>query len=60
LVKAAGRRLEKQNGDVCILREEPVPYGVVYGLENDALRQENGYFWEDSLDKSAGCFGPTP
>jgi putative transposase len=46
-IKAAGRRVEKQNGDVCILREEPAPYGVVFGLENDALRLGNGYFWED-------------
>lgn len=45
-IKAAGRRIEKQQGDICVLREEPAPYNVVFDLENEALKLENGYFWE--------------
>lgn len=45
--KAAGRKIERQQEhDICILREEPVPYNAVFDLENEALRLENSYFWE--------------
>jgi REP element-mobilizing transposase RayT len=46
-VKAAGRTIERQlDDDICVLREAPVPYNAVFDLENEALRLENGYFWE--------------
>ncbi|MBT1072034.1 transposase [Pelotalea chapellei] len=45
-MKAASRRIERQQDDVCILREEPVPYKAVFDLENEALSLNNCYFWE--------------
>lgn len=47
-IKAAGRRIEKQQGDICLLREEPAPYNIGIDLENAALRLGNSYFWEES------------
>ena len=46
-IKAAGRRIEKQDG-ICIIREEPAPYNVDFDLENKALRQKNSYFRDDN------------
>ena len=45
-IKAAGRRIEKHDGDICIIREEPAPYNVVFDPEDKAVRQENSYYWE--------------
>ena len=46
-IKAAGRRIEKQDG-ICIIREEPAPYNIDFDLKNKALRQKNSYFWDDN------------
>lgn len=47
-IKAAGRRIEKQQGGICVLREEPAPYNVDIDIKNEALSPINGYFWEES------------
>ena len=39
-IKAAGRRIEKQDGDIFIIREEPTPHKVDFDLEYKALRLE--------------------
>jgi len=46
-VKATGRKIEKQDNDICIIREEPMSYNAVFNPENMTLRQENGYFWNN-------------
>jgi hypothetical protein len=36
------------------LRESSSPYTSVLGHENDGLRLQNDYFWDDSDGKSEG------
>jgi REP element-mobilizing transposase RayT len=48
-IKAKGRRVEGHPEELCVLREESVPYNAVFAPENDALRVENAFFWDDSL-----------
>ncbi|CAH2032045.1 protein of unknown function [Trichlorobacter ammonificans] len=50
--RAVGRKIEKHDGDICIIREQPVSYNAVFDQENEALRQENGCYWEIFLLKS--------
>lgn len=45
--RASGRRIEMQADNISILREESAPYSAVFDPENEALRLENGYFWDD-------------
>jgi len=35
------------------LRESPAPYMAILGHENDGLRLQNGYYWNDSDGNSA-------
>ena len=46
--KAKGREVVGEDG-IYTLREPPAPYNSILGYENDALRPENAYFWEDNL-----------
>jgi len=46
-IRALGREVIEVKG-VCELRETLAPYGADFGMENEALRQENTYYW-DSL-----------
>jgi putative transposase len=44
-IKAKGREVVGEDGSY-VLQESPAPYNSILGYENDALRPENGYFWE--------------
>lgn len=48
-IKATGRRVEGHPEDLCVLREESVPYNADFAPENEALSAENAFFWDDSL-----------
>jgi putative transposase len=45
-IKAKGRGVFGQGGSWS-LRESPAPYKGNFGTENEALRPQNEYFWED-------------
>jgi hypothetical protein len=45
-IKAKGREIHGQDGSYR-LRESPAPYKGNFEPENEALRLENEYFWED-------------
>jgi len=45
-IKAAGRRIEKQESCICIIREKPASYNAVFDLKNENPRQNNEYFGE--------------
>ena len=47
-IKAKGREVVGGDGSY-ELREAPAAYNGILGHENDVLRSENTYFWEDSL-----------
>jgi hypothetical protein len=47
-IKGMGRKIEEQQVDRCMLREETEPYNAVFGPQNELLRPENNYFWNDS------------
>jgi len=47
-IKAKGREVVGEDGSY-VLRESPASYSVVLGHENDVLRPENAYFWDDNL-----------
>ena len=46
--KAKGREVVGGDGSY-VLRESPAPYKTNLGHENDELRLENTYFWDDNL-----------
>jgi hypothetical protein len=43
-IKGMGRRIEEQEADRFVLREESEPYSVVFGPENKCLSPYNSYF----------------
>jgi len=47
-IKAKEREVAGEDGSYA-LRESPAPYNSILGYENDILRPENAYFWEDNL-----------
>jgi len=50
-IKGQGREVIGTNGSY-ELRESSVPYRAILGHENDGLRPENGYFWNDTVGMS--------
>jgi hypothetical protein len=48
-IKAIGRRVEEQNEDLYVLREEPAAYNTVFDHEKGLLSSENSYFWGINL-----------
>lgn len=47
-IKAMGRRIEEQDVDQCVLREESAPYNAGFDPQKWFLSSENSFFW-DSL-----------
>jgi putative transposase len=47
-VRAKGRKLVRAS-ECCELREPPTPYNGILGPENEALRLQNEYYWENSV-----------
>jgi putative transposase len=47
-VRAKGRKLVGAS-ECCELREPPTPYNGILGPENEALRLQNEYYWENSV-----------
>jgi REP element-mobilizing transposase RayT len=47
-IKAKGREVLCEDGSY-VLRESPGPYSSSFGHENDVLRPENAYFWDNNL-----------
>lgn len=41
-----GRRIEEQEADRCVLREEFEPYSAVIEPKNGRLSPDNSYFWD--------------
>ena len=48
-IRAKGRRIQGYPEDLCVLREESVPYIAGFAPQNEALSAENAFFWDDSL-----------
>ena len=44
--KTRSRRIEEQEADRCVLREEFEPYSAVFDHENGRLSTDNSYFWD--------------
>jgi REP element-mobilizing transposase RayT len=53
-IKGTGKRIEEQEADQCVLREESEPYSAVFDHENRRLSPNNGHFWDVLLTDSAG------
>ncbi len=51
-IRGAGRRIEEQEADRCVLREDSEPYSVVSDPENTRLSPDNSYFL-DILSKDS-------
>jgi putative transposase len=52
--KGIGRRIEEQEADLCVLREESKPYSAVLGSENERLSSQDSYSWDVSRIDSMG------
>ncbi len=48
-VRDKGRKLVG-TGESCELRESPVPYKGISGPENEAIRLQKEYYWENSVE----------
>jgi hypothetical protein len=48
-INAKGRRIEEQQDELFVLREESAPYNAVFDTENEALSTQNAFFLDDSL-----------
>jgi hypothetical protein len=44
-----GRKIEEQQEESFMLREESAPYNAVFATESEGLSPENAFFWEDPL-----------
>lgn len=53
-IKGMGRRIEEQEADRCVLREESEPYSAVLDPQNGRLSTGNRYFGDLSLIDSIG------
>lgn len=58
-IMGMGRRIEAQEADRCVLREEFEPYSAVFDPESGRLSPNNRYFWDVLCADSIGWFGPT-
>jgi hypothetical protein len=47
-IAGKGREVAGADGNY-ELRESPAPYRTILGHENDGLRLQNAYFWNDSV-----------
>jgi hypothetical protein len=47
-MRAKGRKMFG-TGDTFELRESPAPYKGISGYENEAIRLQNEYYWENSV-----------
>jgi hypothetical protein len=47
-IRAKGRKLVG-TGESCELRESPAPYNGISGPENESVRRQNEYYWENSV-----------
>jgi putative transposase len=45
-IKGVGRKIEEQEADRFVLREESEPYSVVFDPKNERLSPYNNYFWD--------------
>jgi hypothetical protein len=50
-IKAKGREVVGEDASY-VLRESPASYSSILGHENDVLRPENSYSWDDNLCES--------
>jgi putative transposase len=48
-IRVQGREVLGSDGSY-VLRETSAPYKAVLGQENDGLRRQNGYLWEDTAE----------
>lgn len=55
-----GGRIEQQEADRYILKEEPEPYNAVFGPKTEGLSPENGYYWDYCSINSMCWLGSTP
>jgi hypothetical protein len=46
-IKGTGRRIEAQQFDRCVMREESVTYNADFSTQDGALSLKNRYFWND-------------
>ena len=53
-IKGMGRRIEEQEADRCVLREESEPYSAVFNPENGRLSPDNSYLWDVFPKNSMG------
>ena len=53
-IKGMGRRIEEQEADRCVLREESEPYSAVSDPENGRLSPDNSYYWDVFSTDSMG------
>ena len=47
-IRAKGRKMVG-TGDNCESRESPAPYKGISGHENEVIRLQNEYFWENAV-----------
>lgn len=45
-IKGIGRKIEMQQDDCCVLRENLEPYNAVFDPEKGCLSSENSYYWD--------------
>lgn len=53
-IKGIGRRIEEQDADLCILKEEFEPYNAVFDPKIECLSPNNSYFWNVYQTDSIG------
>lgn len=46
-IMGMGRRVEEQEADRCVLRENFEPYSAVFDPKNGCLSLNNSYLWDD-------------
>jgi len=51
-IKAQGREVIEADGSYA-LRESSIPYKTILRAENDGVRPQNGYYWNDTVGMSA-------
>jgi hypothetical protein len=49
--KAAHRELVEGDGSY-VLREAAEAYGLEFGAENEVLRHQNSFFWNETVDQA--------
>ena len=51
-IRAHGREVSGSDGSYA-LRGSPMPYKIILWQENDGVRPQNGYYWNDTAGMSA-------